>query len=393
METETTSSTDSKTGIMSSGFQSLLWTQSLTAVNDNVFRWFVIGVGKDQFAPEDVSIFLIICSSFFIVPYILFAAIAGWLADRFKKSQVVVGCKIAEIIVMTLGVFAISAMGTPNPSTGVDPFFYFLLVTVFLMGLQSALFAPSKVGTIPELLDEQTIAAGNGIFNLATLSSTVIGMALGGWLSDRTQRGQQDLWIAALVLVGIAVVGTVISFWVRSAAAANPKAKFPIRIFSQLFKDIKQLVGYRILFRVALGVIFFWSIAALAQLNIDFFSDESGGLLESDRTPLLIAVTLGIGLGSVLAGMISSGRIELGLVPLGATGLAVFSVLLWLSPEGFINETTWNGNKILACLLLVGLGMSAGIFDVPLASFLQHNSPVEKRGALLSATNGLAFGG
>ena len=379
--------------LMSPAFQGLLWTQWLTSINDNVFRWYVIGVGKDQFAPEDQAFLLIVGSAFFIVPYIIFSSVAGWLADRFEKSKVIMGCKFAEIVIMTIGVFSVTLMGKPNPSVAVDPFFYLLLAAVFLMGLQSALFAPAKVGTIPELLTEKTIAAGNGIFNLATLSATVIGMALGGWLSDITSRGQEQVWIAAVVLIGIAVVGTVLSFLVRSLPAANKTVKFPATILGETIRDIRLLFSFKFLFRIALGISFFWAIAAFAQLNIDFFSEESGGFLESHRTPLLIAVVMGIGLGSVLAGIISAGRIELGLVPLGAIGLAVFAVLLYFSPAGFIEEDLFTWKKTLVCLLLVGLGMSAGIFDVPLASYLQHNSPIESRGSLLSATNCIAFSG
>ena len=382
------------TGKLSSpAFQGLLWTQWLTSINDNVFRWYVIGVGKDQFAPEDQAFLLIVGSSFFIIPYIIFSSVAGWLADRFKKSQVIMGCKFAEVIIMSIGVFSVTLMGTPNPSVSVDPFFYLLLAAVFLMGLQSALFAPAKVGTIPELLTEKTIAAGNGIFNLATLSATVIGMALGGWLSDITNRGRDEVWIAGVVLIGIAVIGTMLSFLVRSLPAANKLAKFPVTIIGEAIRDIRLLFSFKFLFRVALGIAFFWSIAAFAQLNIDFFSEESGGFLESHRTPLLIAVVMGIGLGSVLAGIISAGRIELGLVPIGAIGLAVFAILLYFSPEGFIDENLFTWKKILVCTLLVGLGMSAGIFDVPLASYLQHNSPIETRGSILSATNCIAFTG
>lgn len=380
-------------GIWSPSFQGLLWTQWLTAINDNVFRWFVIGVGKDQIAPENIVYLLVIGSSFFIVPYIIFASVAGWLADRFTKSKVIVGCKFAEIAIMALGVLAVSLMGEPDPANRIDPYFYLLLAVVFCMGMQSALFAPAKVGTIPELLDEKNIAAGNGIFNLATLSATVIGMALGGWLSDVTSRGQVNLWLAALVLVGIAIVGTIISFLVRSLGAADKDAKFPYTLIGETIVDVVQLVRMGKLFRVALGVVFFWSIAAFAQINIDFFSDESGGLIESHRTPLLIAVTLGIGLGSVLAGVISAGRIELGLVPLGALGIAFFSFLLSGAPTDLITDQPFSGKLAIACLILTGLGMSAGIFDVPLASYLQHNSPIENRGSILAATNCLAFSG
>ncbi len=294
---------------------------------------------------------------------------------------------------MGLGVWAVSMLGEPDPINGVDPYFWVLLAAVFLMGTQSALFAPAKVGTIPELLDEKTIAAGNGIFNLATLSATVIGMAVGGWLSDFTIRGQEQIVVAMLVLVGIAVVGTLISFAVRSLPAADKSAKFPYTLIGGTIRDITYLVKTGPLFRVALGIVFFWSIAAFAQLNINSFSEESGGLIESHRTPLLIAVTLGIGLGSVLAGIISAGRIELGLVPWGALGIAIFAFLLAFAPEDFINEQGFNGQFLIACLILAGMGMGAGIFDVPLASYLQHNSPIENRGSILAATNCLAFGG
>ena len=251
MNSKSADKTLSDSSLMSPAFQGLLWTQWLTSINDNVFRWYVIGVGKDQFTPENIGTLLVVGSSFFIIPYIIFATVAGWLADRYKKSHVIIGCKIAEIVIMSLGVLAVSMMGTPDPSSGVDPYFYLLLAAVFFMGMQSALFAPAKGGTIPELLTEKNIAAGNGIFNLATLSATVIGMAMGGWLSDVTGRGQKDVWIAAAVLVGIAVVGTLISFLVRSLPAANQDKKFPYNLLSETVRDVKQLFSFRILFRVA----------------------------------------------------------------------------------------------------------------------------------------------
>lgn len=378
--------------IWSSSFQGLLWTQWLTSINDNVFRWFVIGVGKDQFLPENQTTLLVLGSAFFLVPYILFASVAGWLADRFRKSQVIVWCKVAEIVIMILGVVAVALLGEPDPARGIDPAFYLLLAAVFLMGMQSALFAPAKVGTIPELLDEKNISQGNGVFNLSTLTATVIGMAIGGWLSDVTQRGQESLWVAAAVLVGIAVVGTVLSWLVRTRPAADPTVRFPVSLIGETIRDIRQLIGMGPLFQVALGVIFFWSVAGLAQLNIDALAEESGQLIESNRTPLLVAVVLGIGFGSVLAGIISAGRIELGLVPWGALGIALFSILLYFAPADFISGI-WDWKLLSTCAVLGLLGISAGMFDVPLASYLQHNSPIEKRGSILAATNCLAFGG
>ena len=201
-------------GLKSGSFQGLLWTQWLTSINDNVFRWFVVGVGKAQLLPEHESYILGVGAILFTLPYILFAPIAGWLADRYRKRHVIIGCKIAEIVIMSLGVLAIAFLGKPNPSQGIDPTLYLLMFAVFLMGAQSALFAPAKVGSLPELLSEKNITSGNAIFNVATLTATIIGMILGGMLADWTDRGQSNLGLAAAVLLGIAVVGTLLSFLV-----------------------------------------------------------------------------------------------------------------------------------------------------------------------------------
>ena len=136
----------------------------------------------------------------------------------------------------------------------------------------------------------------------------------------------------------------------------------------------------RALLRVALGIVFFWSIAGLAQINIDAFAEESGSISESQRTPLLISLILGVGVGSVFAGLASGHRIAMGLVPWGAAGIAICCGLLFFAPEGFIDDRPLTFNKVVACLMLAGLGVSAGFYDVPLAAYLQHRSPLESRG-------------
>ncbi len=364
------------------GFQGLLWTNWLTAINDNIFRWFVIGVGKTFVGPEYYGQILMFGTVCFVLPYILFASPAGWMADRFSKRQVIVACKIAEIVIMALGVIALLCQSL-----------FLLMAAVFLMGAQSALFAPSKVGTIPELLGENEISRGNGIFNLATLSAVVIGMGIGGKLADLAgEFGQENVWLTALVLVGIATLGTAVSLLIKRLPAARPSAKFPVNFAGENVADITSLFRSGALFRVAMGVIFFWAIASFAQLNIDLFADQSGGITESERTPLLVSLLLGVGVGSVLAGLASGDNIELGLVPWGAIGIAFFSILLFFAPADFLDGKS-TLNVVIACGLLAGLGISAGFFDVPLSSYLQHRSPVATRGAVLSATNCLMFSG
>lgn len=370
-------------GVWSPSFQGLLWTNWLTAINDNIFRWFVIGVGKTFVAPQYHGRILMFGTVCFVLPYILFASPAGWLADRYRKRNVIIACKVAEIIVMTLGVISLLCGSL-----------YMLMATVALMGAQSALFAPSKIGTIPELLSEEEISKGNGIFALATLSAVVIGMGAGNWLADFTgDRGEEHIGTTALILIGVAVLGTLISFLIRPRAAANPTAIFPKNFLFETWKDIVALTKRGPLFRVALGTVFFLAIAGLAQLNIDAFADESGSINESEKFPLLVSLVLGLGVGSVVAGLASGKRIELGLVPIGAFGMFVFMVALAFSPENFITGSLTSSGQILACVLLAGLGISAGFFDVPLNSYLQHKSPVAERGRILSATNCLMFAG
>ncbi len=369
-------------GIWTPSFQSLLWTNWLTAINDNAFRWFVIGAGKTYVTPGNEGQILMLGTILFVVPYLLFAAPAGWLADRFSKRHVIVACKVLEIVVMVIGVCSLLLASLT-----------LLMVTVFLMGAQSALFSPAKIGTIPELLDETEISTGNGIFNLATLSAVIIGMGVGGWLADMAgDRGQSNIWLTGATLIGIAVVGTVISFAIRSQGAAKPDAKFPTNLPAHTFADLYSLFSMGRLFRVALGSLFFYAIASFAQLNIDTFAAESGSINETEKLPLLVSLVMGLGFGSLLAGIISGGRIQLGLVPWGAFGMCIFGVLLFFVPADFIGETI-GFNFVLACALLAGLGISAGFFDVPLASYLQHNSPPERRGAILSASNFMTFTG
>lgn len=371
-------------GIGSMSFQSLMWTQWLTSVNDNIFRWLVIGIGKDYVDPGDWGNILMVGSAVFLLPYLLLASPAGWLADRFRKVDVIIGCKIAEVVVMCLGVFAIAIGNVP-----------LLFVTVGLMGAQSALFAPSKVATIPDLVSDKELSAANGWFGLSTVTATIIGMGVGNWLADYCgDFGQDNLWASAGILVGIAVIGTFISLGIRKSPAANPNAPFPWNAPFQTFKDLKTLFARRDLFIVSLGEMFFWSIGMLATLNIDSFAVESGGLYETWKLPLLISLVFGVGFGSVLAGIWSAGRVELGMLHIGAFFIALFSVALMFTPGQFLaNGWQWNAGMILSCFFLMALGTSSGLFDVPLAAYLQKKSPAEKRGAILAANNFLIFTG
>jgi acyl-[acyl-carrier-protein]-phospholipid O-acyltransferase/long-chain-fatty-acid--[acyl-carrier-protein] ligase len=170
-------------GLWSLGFQGLLWTQFFTALNDNIFRWLVIGIGKDhaEQAGWSASVVLTVGSVAFVAPYLLFAAPAGYLADRYSKRSVIWWCKVAEIVIMILGVGAILSGGQrPEVALGL------LMASVALMGTQACLFSPARSGSIPEILAPEYLSKANGMFGLATVAATVLGTGIGSALADLT---------------------------------------------------------------------------------------------------------------------------------------------------------------------------------------------------------------
>ncbi len=376
-------------GIGSISFLALLMTQFLTAINDNVFRWLAIGIGKDYVEQSQIGVILMAGTACFVLPYLVLAAPAGYLADRFSKRNVIVGCKLAEIAIMALGVIAITLNVSPMASL------VLLFTAVALMGAQSALFSPSKMGSIPELLRPEKISVANGLFGLATVSATVIGMAVGSWLSQASgYRGKEHWWLSAVVLLSIAAVGFLISLLIRKLPVANGERTFPWDAVRRTWRDLRTLASNRALFRVALGVVFFWSVGSLAQLNVDQFAFEGGALYETDKIPLLLALVMGVGFGSVLAGIWSGGRIELGILPMGAFGVAVCSMLLFTTGGTLIEPAPGiHAGMAWALFLLFLLGTSAGMFSVPLEAYLQHRSDPKERGAVLAAANFLVFTG
>jgi len=394
VEPQGTTGTDDER-LWTSGFAGLLLTQWLTAINDNVFRWLAIDIGKD-FLPTNHSLALTLGSIGFVAPFLIFAAPAGFLADRFSKRTVIVICKCFEILAMSVGLLAIWFSN-----------FYLLIVTVFMMGAQTALFSPAKLGVIPEFLSSRKISAANGWMGLATMTATVIGMFIGGFLKDSTGYlgREQNFWMPTTVLLGLAVLGTGFSLLIPRTRPAAPDARWSLKLllswitFQRAYLDLRELYSRRTLFYASIGSVFFWAIAGVAQLNIDVISAESGGVLASDRTPLLVCLVLGVAMGNVLAGLLSRGRIELGLVPIGCVIIVVFAIALSYSPSDFYldqgpwqawgTDATWR--LLLSCLLLFGLGAGAGLYDVPLSAYLQYRAPAGSRGAILAANNFLVF--
>ncbi len=369
--------------LRSKSFVGLLVTQLLGAANDNAFRMLAVGICTAKVAAEHSSLVLSAGLSCFTLPYLLLAAHAGFVADRFSKRRVIVLCKCAEILIMISAIVAI---------------WYGSLTAIFLvlamMGAQSALFGPAKLGSIPEMLKAEKISAANGFMGLVTIVASVLGFVVGNFLFGLTgPDGRTNLWISATTLIGLATIGTCSSLMIARLPAANPEKPFPRYPVRETIGDLKALSINKALLRVALGVAFFWSLGALAQSNILEYGAEHG-LRQDETSPLLVALVLGVGTGCVLAGLWSGGKVELGILPLGA-GLMVFAsaAVFGVSGELTATHTSWTASKVWACVWLWLLGTGAGMFSVPLEAYLQHHSPKTSRGSILAASNFITFAG
>jgi len=378
------------TGLFSAGFLGLLATQFLTAANDNIFRWLVIGIGKDYVPREQVGYILTLGTVCLVLPYLVLAAPAGYLADRYSKRSVIVGCKLAELVILCGGVVAILA-GHFGSSWAICS----LMTTVVLLGSQAALFSPARAGSIPELVRPELISKANGLFTLSTVIATVTGMVVGNWLADATgEHGLERWWLSAIVLLGVAGCGVLSSLLIEHRPAGDPARRFPWDAPQQTWRDLRLLASRRALFRVALGIVFFYGVGTLAQLNIDQLAAAGGAIHESAKSPLLLALIAGVCIGSVLAGVWSRDHVELGILPLGASGVVLSSLLLFTVPQRlFEANVAYTVAFLWAAFLLLLLGTSAGLFDVPLEAYLQDRSPRESRGSILAAANFLTFSG
>lgn len=376
--------------LRSGSYVGLLLTQFLGTFNDNMFRWLAVPIGQRVMTGENAdTLALVLGGVCFTMPYLLLVATAGSLADRYSKRAVIVGCKLAEIAIALLGTAALITL---------HPLFLFAIVT--LLGAQSALFGPAKFGSLPEILHPAQLSKGNGVMGLATVVSSALGMVAGfrlfAILESRglfAGAGAPSVVPAAVALVGVAVAGTLTSLWIHPLPPAAPGAPLRVNPFVETVPALRTLLGDRRLRRAAFGIAYFWFLASLAQLNIDPFGDVSLGLAKKDIGILLAILVAGLGVGSVLAGVWSGGKVELGIVPLGILGVVVSSLMLFIAGRHVDAGHDVLGQSAFwwTCFWLFQLGASAGLFNIPLEAYLQHESDDRTRGTVLAGSNFTAF--
>ncbi|MEJ2580602.1 MAG: MFS transporter, partial [Acidobacteriota bacterium] len=305
-------------------FWPLFWTQFLGAFNDNLFKnalVILVAYRSMTILGLESGTIVVACAGIFIFPFFLFSATAGQLADRFPKWRLIRWVKIWEI-----GVMALAGAGFATDNLAL------LLTVLFLMGMQSTFFGPAKYAILPELLDEETLVGGNALVAMATFLAILLGTITGGLV---IAGGEQWVSRLGLMVVTVAVLGFLTSLYIKKLPAANPDLPVNFNPVTPTIEIIRVARHVRPVFISILAVSWFWFLGASFLSLLPNFSKDVliGG--ETVVTLCLATFCVGIGTGSMLCGLFSRGRLEIGLVPLGAIGISLFAIDLARSGWGF----------------------------------------------------------
>ena len=353
------------------GFWCLMGTQFQNAFSDNALKQLIILVllasaaSSAGEAEQDRMVSLV--TAVFSAPFILFAMLGGWLADRNSKQRMMVYVKAAEMGIMAFAGVALALGSLPLK-----------LGAIFLMGCHSAIFAPSKYGILPEILPHDKLSWGNGILELLTFLGVILGTVAAGIFSDYFKGSE---WIAGPILMAIAFVGWLSSRNVTPVPAADPTCPVRINPVTDLWRQLRIMKQDRDLWRACWGNTGFYFISALVMMNMVVFCKKVLNLSDLENSMMNVWLALGIGIGSVVAGYASRGRIEYRLVPIGALGLALSTVPMGM--EGVTADTFR--------ICMATLGFSAGLFIVPVVSVIQHRPSPESKGAVQGSVSSLSF--
>jgi acyl-[acyl-carrier-protein]-phospholipid O-acyltransferase / long-chain-fatty-acid--[acyl-carrier-protein] ligase len=341
----------------------LLITQFLGAFNDNFFKIVLSMFAVHAVGSTQSGGMLSLIGAIFILPFLLFSGYAGHTADVYSKRTVLVATKGLEVVTMGVGFFALLSGHFP-----------FMLTVLFLLALQATFFSPAKYGILPELVHPKDLSRANGLLEMSSFLAIILGTSLGSILfavwKDRLT------WIG-LVTILLAVAGALASLRVPHVNPSKARESLGLNPLGEISLGMKRLYGDTLLWRIVIGISYFWFLGALMQMDIILFGKEVMGI-DDLRIGLLNAfLAIGIGTGSVTAGYLSGEKVKLGLTPLGSLGMGMFSLLLAWSTSSYA----------LAALALTLLGFSGGLFIVPLNASLQQKSGQEERGRLLATNN------
>lgn len=352
-----------------SSFTYLNVTQFLGALNDNIYKLLVVYLFIQLEGIESSYRILSMAGATSILPFLLFSASSGTLADRFSKRNIIVLTKFFELMIMIAGIISFayeSKIGS--------------FCTLFLLATQSAIFGPSKYGILPELVETEKITKANGLMTSFTFLAIIVGTFCASFLLDMTHR---NFLFASFFCAILSLIGLLTSFCIEYTAPSGSHKQFNVLFLFEIYKTLKTAFTVPSLVPAMLGSAFFLFLGAFLQLNIIPYAVQSLQMTDIQGGYLFLLTAIGIGLGSLIAGKISGKTAELGLTPLAGIGITICCYLLDLLSEHLA--------IIMPVVLLIGL--LGGIYQIPLDAYIQISSPNKYRGQIVAATNFISFFG
>ena len=361
-------------------------TQFFGALNDNVYKQalllvFTYGLISQQSA--NVSTLNNLAALLFILPYFIFSATAGQLADKYERAQLVRAIKLLEIIIMLIATagFLLGSL-------------WLLLTALFLMGAQSTFFGPIKYAILPEVLKPHELMSGNAIFQSGTSIAILLGMILGGAVISVSAGNL--VWISLTVVI-IALIGYASSRFVLTQRVTAPDIQIDWNFFRTSFQTLKYAKSLPMIFLILLGNSWYWFYGATYLTQIPQLTQQNLHASENVVSLLLTLFSVGIGVGSLLCRKIGGTEVNIKMVPIGAVGLTVFAFYL-AGTLAFVPEKTgallglaevfqqdWSYYHVMCAVTL--LGISGGFYIVPLYAMMQAYSPRSHRARVVAANN------
>ena len=363
-------------------FGPFFWVQFLGAGNDNLFKFAftVLVTYQLQVSWLPAELAGLVIGALFILPFLLFSATSGQLADKHDKDTVIRFVKTLEIAIMALAGYGFVTHGV-----------VVLLGCVFLMGLHSTLFGPVKFAYLPQHLAAGELTGGNGMVEMGTFVAILLGQVAGGLLIAMPAHGAQYV---ALACVGVALLGRIVAQRVPPSPATDPALAINWNPFSETWRNLVLARGHLAVFRSLLGISWMWFFGAVF---LSLFPAFARDVLHGDErvaSLLLVVFSVGIGAGSLLCEVLSRRHVEIGLVPLGAIGMSVFSIDLCFAAQGLpasarlglaafaSRPAHW---RVMADLAL--LSLFAGLYSVPMYALIQIRSLPTHRARIMAANN------
>lgn len=371
--------------LSSKHFLPLFISQFFGAFNDNLFKnamVILITYVVAEKAGVNAQMMVTLAAGLFILPFFIFSATAGKLADKYEKSKLIRTIKLAEIFLMLM-----ASAGLYLNHLGL------LMATLFLLGAQSAFFGPLKYSILPTHLKEEELIGGNALIETGTFLAILLGTIIGGLMI----LAEGGIFQVSVLMIIMAIVGWVASRSIPAAPAVAPQIKISANIISETWGIIRQSRGRSDVFLSIIGISWFWFVGATFLAQFPTFAKD---ILHADEhvvTLFLSVFSVGIGIGSMLCNRLLKGEVTGSYAAPAALGMAVFTFTLYFSAQAvpfpsddsllgisdFLHGTAQWG--VLASLLAIAI--CGGVYIVPLYAIMQARTDKHETSRIIAANN------